>query len=69
MLPGDTPQPLPTLPEGTYPQWDPEEVYEAGNRVQLGLVPYEAKWWSQGQKPGEHVAGGSPWVLIFPGES
>lgn len=69
VLPGDTPQPLPTLPEGTYPQWDPEEVYEAGTRVQLGLVPYEAKWWSQGQKPGEHVAGGSPWVLIFPGES
>ncbi|MCB2413775.1 glycosyl hydrolase family 18 [Demequina sp. TTPB684] len=68
VLPGDTPAPLPTLPEGSYPQWDDEEIYEAGSRVQVGLVPYEAKWWSQGTKPGVAVAGGSPWVLIIPAE-
>ncbi|GHS86724.1 exported chitinase [Actinomycetota bacterium] len=66
VMPGDTPAPLPTLPEGSYPQWDPAETYVAGTRVQLGLVPYEAKWWSQGQEPGVPVAGGSPWVLITP---
>jgi chitinase len=66
VLPGDTPAPLPTLPEGSYPEWDPETVYIAGDRVQVGLVPYEAKWWSQGTEPGVPVEGGSPWVLIIP---
>lgn len=68
VLPGDTPAPLPTFPAGTYPEWDTEAVYVAGNRVQLDLVAYEAKWWTQGQRPGEPVAGGSPWVMIYPNE-
>lgn len=68
VLPGDKPAPLPTLPPDTYPQWDPEESYVAGDRVQLGDVPYQAKWWTQGDTPGTSVPGGSPWVLIFPTE-
>jgi len=67
VLPGDTPAPKPTLPAGTYPQWKPTLAYVAGSRVQVGLVPYKAKWWSQGQKPGLSVAGGSPWLLVTPG--
>lgn len=67
VLPGDKPAPLPTLPEGSYPQWSASEAYVAGTRVQVGLVPYEAKWWSQGQLPGKAVAGGSPWILVLPG--
>lgn len=67
VLPGDTPAPLPTLPAGSYPQWDPTQAYVAGTRVQVDLVPYEAKWWTQGQQPGVAVAGGSPWVLVNPG--
>ncbi|MGV8978536.1 MAG: chitinase [Cellulomonas sp.] len=66
VLPGDTPAPLPTLPAGSYPQWDPAQAYTTGSRVQIDLVPYEAKWWTQGQKPGISVAGGSPWVLVLP---
>ena len=66
VLPGDTPAPLPTLPAGSYPQWDADEVYVAGSRVQLGLVPYEAKWWTQGAEPGVAIEGGTPWVLIMP---
>lgn len=66
VLPTDRPAPLPTLPAGSYPEWDPEREYVAGSRVQLGLVPYEAKWWTQGQEPGTTVPGGSPWVLVFP---
>lgn len=67
VLPGDTPAPLPTLPAGSYPQWNATEAYVAGTRVQVGLVPYEAKWWTQGQLPGKTVPGGSPWVLVLPG--
>ncbi|MEO7061897.1 MAG: glycosyl hydrolase family 18 [Lapillicoccus sp.] len=67
VLPGDTPAPLPSLPAGTYPAWQPTQAYSAGARVQVGLVPYEAKWWSQGQQPGQSFAGGSPWLLIASG--
>ena len=67
VLPGDTPAPMPTLPAGTYPQWNATRAYVTGSRVQVGLVPYEAKWWSQGQKPGMAFAGGSPWLLVVPG--
>ena len=66
VLPGDKPAPLPTLPAGSYPDWDAEEVYVAGDRVLLDLVPYEAKWWTQGQKPGVAIEGGSPWLLVLP---
>lgn len=66
VLPGDKPAPLPTLPPNTYAQWNAEQSYVAGTRVQLGNVPYEAKWYTQGQKPGVAVAGGSPWVLVYP---
>lgn len=68
VMPGDTPAPLPTLPEGTYPQWDASTAYTAGDRVQVGQVPYEAKWWSQGTEPGTPVPGGSPWVLVYPSQ-
>ncbi len=67
VLPGDTPAPLPTLPAGTYPQWDSATAYAEGARVQMGNVPYVAKWWSQGQVPGEPMPGGSPWLLVVPG--
>ena len=67
VLPGEPPAPMPTLPGGTYPQWNPTQAYAAGSRVQLGLVSYEAKWWSQRQQPGISFAGGSPWLLVLPG--
>jgi chitinase len=66
VLPGDKPAPLPTAAPNTYPQWNPMTAYVAGARVQAGLVPYQAKWWTQGQRPGAVVAGGSPWVLVYP---
>ncbi|WP_159449647.1 chitinase [Demequina sp. NBRC 110057] len=68
VLPGETPAPLPTVPAGTYPDWDEDEAYSSGDRVQVDGVPYEAKWWSQGTEPGVTVEGGSPWVLVIPAE-
>lgn len=67
VLPGDTPAPLPTVAPNTYPEWDPDVAYVAGSRVQRDLVPYQAKWWTQGQMPGVPVSGGSPWIVVYPG--
>jgi chitinase len=64
VLPGETPAPLPTLPAGTYPQWDGTTAYPMGSHVQVGTVPYVARFWSQGQQPGIPVVGGSPWTLM-----
>ena len=66
MLPGDKPAPLPTVPAGTYDAWVADKVYVAGDRVQVDNVPYQAKWWNQGQEPGTNIPGGSPWTLINP---
>ncbi|WP_062202181.1 chitinase [Demequina salsinemoris] len=66
VLEGDTPEPLATVAAGTYPEWDEEEAYSAGDRVVVDDVPYEAKWWNQGQEPGTTVSGGNPWVLVIP---
>ena len=40
------------------------KAYFAGTRVQMGLVPYQAKWWTQGQQPGISAVGGAPWLLV-----
>ena len=66
VLPGDKPAPLPTVPAGTYDAWVADKVYVAGDRVQVDNVPYQAKWWNQGQEPGTNIPGGSPWTLINP---
>ncbi|GGL43995.1 glycosyl hydrolase family 18 [Phycicoccus endophyticus] len=51
VLPGETPRPSPTVPEGTYPTWGPTQVYTAGDRVQMGNTAYVALWWNQGVSP------------------
>ncbi|PZR54159.1 glycosyl hydrolase family 18 [Xylanimonas oleitrophica] len=63
VLPGETPEPEPTLPEGTYPAWDGQKPYEGGARVLLDGIPYQAKWWTQGDDPRASLAGDntSPW--------
>lgn len=66
VLPGDTPIALPTLPEGTYPTWKGTDVYNAGQRVLLDSVPYQAKWWTQGDSPAAAGAdpNNSPWTPL-----
>jgi chitinase len=66
VLPGEHPAPLPTLPAGTYPEWNANTAYQAGKRVLFHDVGYVAKWWTKGDVPNAVVPNpaGSPWQLL-----
>lgn len=66
VLPGEKPIPQPTLPPGTYPQWTGTDQYDAGQRVLLNGIPYQAKWWNTGESPDAATANpdSSPWVPL-----
>jgi len=66
VLPGEKPIPQPTLPAGTYPNWSGTATYNTGNYVLFNSVPYQAKWWNQGQSPAAASSDpdGSPWVAL-----
>jgi len=66
VLPGETPIPQPTLPPNTYPQWSGTKVYEAGERILFEGIPFQAKWWNQGDSPAASVsnADSSPWLPL-----
>lgn len=63
VLPGETPIPQPTLPAGTYTDWSGTAQYDKGARVLFGGVPFEAKWWTQGDSPAAASSSpdSSPW--------
>lgn len=58
VLPGETPQEPLTLPVGTYPEWSGMSVYDRGDRILFDGVPFESKWWNQGESP--EAASSSP---------
>lgn len=60
VLPGEHPVPTPTLPAGTYPTWSATTVYVAGDRVLYHSVGFQAKWYTQGDVPGEFGTASSP---------
>lgn len=66
VLPGEKPVPQATLPTGTYPDWSGTATYDAGQRVLFKGVPYQAKWWTQGNSPAAAStnANNSPWVPL-----
>jgi len=66
VLPGEKPVPQLTLPAGTYSQWSGVEIYEEGQRVLFNSVPYQAKWWTQGDSPAAASSNpdSSPWVAL-----
>lgn len=66
VLPGETPIPQPTLPPGTYPDWNGETAYQKGTRVLFDGVPFESKWWTQGDSPEAASANpdSSPWAPL-----
>jgi chitinase len=66
VLPGEKPIPQATLPDGTYPNWSGTDMYDTGQRVLFKGVPYQAKWWNQGDSPAAASANadGSPWAPL-----
>jgi bifunctional chitinase/lysozyme len=47
--------------------WDPQKAYVAGDRVIYDGVVYEARWWTMGEVPSEHISNGSDgnvWLLV-----
>ncbi|MFZ1626470.1 MAG: chitinase [Candidatus Moraniibacteriota bacterium] len=66
VLPGEKPVRQPTLPEKTYPRWSGKVVYEAGDRVLFDGIPFQAKWWNEGESPAASSANpdSSPWTPL-----
>ena len=66
VMPGEKPQPQATLPEGTYPHWSGNDQYNTSARVLFNGVPYQAKWWTQGDSPAaaSSNADSSPWAPL-----
>lgn len=66
VLPGEKPIPQATLPTGTYPNWSGTTIYNTGDRVLFSGVPYQAKWWNQGQSPAAASSDpdNSPWTPL-----
>ena len=72
VLPGDGPPTTTTLAPSTYPAWSPSAHYQAGQRVLLDGLPYQAKWYNTADSPAAEATNpsGSPWSPLFtiPGE-
>lgn len=66
VLPGEKPIRQFTLPKGTYPDWSGTAIYKAGQRVLFNKVPYQAKWWNQGESPAASSSdpNNSPWTRL-----
>lgn len=66
VLEGEKPIEVPTLPSGTYPEWSGSAVFDSGDRVMFDGVPFEAKWWTEGDSPEASSSDpdSSPWVPL-----
>lgn len=70
VLPGETPEPTPTVAAGTYPAWQPDRPYLKDERVLWGGYAYVALWWTEGDAPDAQSTQSepSPWRLLRPSE-
>jgi chitinase len=66
VLPGEKPIAQPTLPAGTYPNWTGTAAFDTGARVLFNGIPFQAKWWTQGNSPAAASSDpdGSPWTPL-----
>ncbi|HEX4751267.1 MAG TPA: chitinase [Solirubrobacterales bacterium] len=57
---------------GNFPGWSPTRVYHEGDRVTFQGLPYEARWYTQGEQPLNELPSdpSAPWEPLFkyPGE-
>ncbi|KGE16537.1 glycosyl hydrolase family 18 protein [Paenibacillus wynnii] len=58
-----TASPTPTPTQGTTTTWNSTAVYTIGQRVIYNGILYEAKWWTQGDRPDLSGADG-PWKFL-----
>jgi chitinase len=65
------PRPI-LLASGHHPQWSPGAVYQAGAIVTYDGLPFQAKWYTQGDQPTTALPASSqlPWAPLYtlPGE-
>jgi chitinase len=63
---------LELLVHGAFPQWSPTAVYRQGDRVTYEGLPYQARWYTEGDQPLANLPAdpGAPWQPLFkaPGE-
>jgi chitinase len=66
VLKGEKPIVQPTVPAGTYPAWSGSAVYNTNDRVIFDGIPYQAKWWNQGDSPAAASSNpdSSPWTPL-----
>lgn len=66
VLAGEKPHQLDTLAYDLYPEWVGTTVYDKGTRVNFDGIPYQAKWWTQGDSPEAYSSNpdSSPWVPL-----
>lgn len=66
VLVGEKPIVQATLPAGTYPKWSGKVIYEGGARVLFEGMPFQAKWWNEGESPAKSAANSdaSPWISL-----
>ena len=66
VLKGEKPIVPPTVAAGTFPTWDGTSVFNTGDRVMFDGIPYEAKWWNQGDSPAAASSNpdSSPWTPL-----
>ncbi len=66
VLESDVPRVQIVLPVGSFAEWSPTSIYLVGDRVMVGEVPYEAKWWTQGDSPEASTVSEvpGPWRLL-----
>ena len=72
-VPAGSHAPKPTLlAPAAQPVWQATNVYRAGQRVSFDGLPYQARWYTQGDQPLDALPGNpsSPWEPLFtaPGE-
>lgn len=72
-VPADSKAPrLVKLASGDFPAWSPTRVYHQGDRASFQGLPYQARWYTQGEQPLAELPSdpSAPWEPLFkyPGE-